>query len=219
MKTIKAHLPQSIKQYPLLFLLAAFCIGILLVRAKITQSVFFFFLIWNLFLAYTPLGLVLLMRSNIVLIEKRVYFYPLFLGWLAVLPNAPYIITDFIHLKRELSVPVWFDVLLLISFSASGMLFGLASMKEMFSILTVRFSSNAAWLVMAATCLLSGFGIYVGRFLRYNSWDIVQKPFSLSADIITSLTGAATYKPAWGITLGFGTLMFLLFHLYQTPEK
>lgn len=210
---------RTFSRHYILFVLAAFCISILLVRAKITHSIFFFFLIWNLFLAYTPLALTTVMRHNSKLINKKAYFYPVFLFWLLLLPNAPYIITDFMHLKRETGVPVWFDVLLLVSFSASGILFGLASMKDMFGMITAKFSLKTAWIAMGIICLLCGFGMYVGRFLRYNSWDILQKPYTMTVDILCSLTDAETCKPAWGITLGFGTLMFLLFHLYHTPKK
>lgn len=219
MKTLKVTLSRQLRQHHTLLLLALFSIGLLLVRAKLANSIFYFFLAWNLFLAYTPLGLTTLLKNNIPLIDRRLYFYPAFFCWLMLLPNAPYIITDFVHLQKETNIPVWYDVLLLISFTASGLLFGLASMKDMHSIVTARSGSRRAWLVTGVTCLLCGFGIYVGRFLRYNSWDILHKPLVLCADILHSLTAAATCKPAWGITLGFGTLLFLLFRLYHTNSN
>lgn len=168
MKTMKIYAEQTIRKHLLLFILAGFCIGILLIRAKATQSIFFFFLIWNLFLAYTPLGIISSLKNR-GLAAKNIWFYPAFLCWLVLLPNAPYIITDFIHLKKELSVPVWFDVLMLISFAVTGILFGLASMKEMFQMIESRSGTRIAWATMAITSVLSGFGVYVGRFLRYNS--------------------------------------------------
>jgi len=218
MKTIQSTVANEIRQHFMLFALALFCLALLLVRAKITQSIYLFFLIWNLFLAYTPLGLSSLIMNRINIIEKW-YFYPAFGCWLLLLPNAPYIITDFVHLEKQTNVPLWFDILLIASFTVCGMLFGLASMKNMYTILSIKFSNKAATIVMAITCLLSGFGIYLGRFLRYNSWDILHKPFTLTADILHSLIAADTCKPAWGITLGFGTLLFLLFRLYYNPEK
>jgi len=218
MKAIQSTIVHEFRQYFLLFALAVFCLALLLVRAKLTQSIYLFFLIWNLFLAYTPLGLSSLIMSRINLIEKW-YFYPAFACWLLLLPNAPYIITDFVHLEKQTNVPLWFDILLIASFTVCGMLFGLASMKNMHNILSVKFSNKAATIIMAATCLLSGFGIYLGRFLRYNSWDVLHKPFALTTDILHSLIAADTYKPAWGITIGFGTLLFLLFRLYYDPEK
>ena len=151
--------------------------------------------------------------------RKRRYLYPAILCWLLLLPNAPYLITDFLHLKKEGGVPVWFDVLLLISFTLNGLLFGLASMKNMYNILTIKFSRFAASVSMSLTCLLCGFGMYVGRFLRYNSWDILNRPINLTADIFDSLFSADTYRAAWGITFGFGMLMYLLFSLYNSDNE
>ena len=210
---------KTFSRHFILFSLAAFCIAFYFVRAKITQSAFYFFLIWNLFLAYTPLALTTLLYEKVKLINKWYWFIPMLCLWLLLLPNAPYIITDFVHLKRETGVPTWFDILLIGSFSVTGMLFGLSSMKDMFWIFVYKYGNKAAFAIMAMVCLLCGFGMYVGRFLRYNSWDILQKPYQLTVDILCSLTDAETCKPAWGITLGFGTLMFLLFNLYDSPKS
>jgi uncharacterized membrane protein len=196
MKSIQLSITREFKQHFNLFALSLFCCVLLLIRAKITSSIFFFFLIWNLFLAYTPLALTSLITNNISLIEKRRYLYPSILCWLLLLPNAPYIITDFLHLKKEAGVPVWFDVLLLISFTLCGLLFGLASMKNMYNILTIKFTKLTASVSMSLTCLLCGFGMYVGRFLRYNSWDILNRPICLTADIFDSLFSADTYRAA-----------------------
>lgn len=214
MKTTTSIITKSIGEHLQLYLLAAFCIVILLIRAKATQSVFFFFLVWNLFLAYTPLGITTLMRYKPKLAERTLLFLPCFLCWLVLLPNAPYIITDLIHLKKELNVPVWFDVLLIVSFAITGLLFGLTSMKEMFGILAKKRNEVTAWAILETSCILSGFGVYVGRFLRYNSWDILHRPLSLITDVLYSFTDAETWKPAIGITFGLGTFLFLLFRLY-----
>ncbi|MFD2602933.1 DUF1361 domain-containing protein [Flavobacterium suzhouense] len=211
-------LTKTFSRHYILFALAAFCIALLLLRAKITQSIFFFFLIWNLFLAYTPLAITSLMRQQSYLMKKWYWFTPALLLWLVLLPNAPYIITDFIHLKKETNVPVWFEILLIASFSTCGMLFGLASMKDMFTMILKRTTERIAWIALAIVSILCGFGMYVGRFLRYNTWNILQKPYALTVDILCSLTNVETCKPAWGITLGFGILMFLLFNLYHTPK-
>lgn len=219
MNTIQLKIRSLAKGTNGMMLLAAFCVALLVVRAKITHSIFFFFLVWNLFLGWLPLGISTLMKKKQQWQDNRWYFGLFMLVWVAVLPNAPYIITDFIHLKRELAVPVWFDVLLLISFSITGILFGLASMNDVLLILMRKFSSRIAWLSMAATCLLSGFGIYIGRYLRYNSWDILHRPLEIMADITTTLADPFEFRAAAGITLGFGTLLFLLFHLYHDPEK
>jgi uncharacterized membrane protein len=218
MKTIKLQQPIQTYRSKTFIMLAAFCISLLLVRAALTHSIFFFFLIWNLFLAYLPLAITSVLLNKIEWMEKKLYFYPIFICWLLVLPNAPYIITDFVHLQRELDVPVWFDVLLLISFTVTGLLFGLASMKHMFHIIAAQRGKRQGKIIMAAVCLLSAYGIYLGRYLRYNSWDIINRPASLFIDIISSLANPEYYKASLGITLGFGTLLYLLFSLYNDND-
>ncbi|AXG74872.1 DUF1361 domain-containing protein [Flavobacterium arcticum] len=215
MKTLRLTFTNTFKQHYALLYLALFCTALLLVRAKLTHSMFYSFLIWNLFLAYLPLLVSLLMINNVKLMEKRIYYYPLLLCWLLLLPNAPYIITDFIHLKKVSTVPIWYDVLLLISFSTGGILAGLASMKHIFSIITIKTNPLVAWFSIAITCFLSGFGIYLGRFLRYNSWDVLSKPLTLTNDVLQSFTSTTPL----GITLGFGCFLLLLFHLYYTADK
>ncbi|MES2486679.1 MAG: DUF1361 domain-containing protein [Bacteroidota bacterium] len=215
MKNLQLTINREIRQYGLMFTLSLFCLGLLLIRAKITQSIFLFFLIWNLFLAYTPLAVSSLLINNITLVQKRRYLLPLLACWLFLLPNAPYLITDFIHLNKDNAIPVWFDILLIASFTLTGLLFGLASMHNVYKIVLVKTSATAAKIIMLFICGLCGFGIYLGRFLRYNSWDILQKPISLGIDIFSSLFASETYRAAWGITLGFGMLQYLLFSIYN----
>ena len=218
MKEIKLNIKQSIRHNSHVLLLGAFCIALLLVRAKLTHSIFYFFLIWNLFLAFTPLAITSYLMERPYLIEKKWLFLPILCAWLLLLPNSPYIITDFMHLKRETSVPVWFDVLLLISFSMAGLLFGLKSMKHIFYILAIRFNYIIVWLALFCVCILSGFGIYVGRYLRYNSWDILHRPLELIGEITNSLTTHPECITAWGVTFGFGTFLFLLFLMHPDIE-
>ena len=213
MKTIRLPLTQMFRQHTMMLLLTSFCFGMLMVRATFTHSLFYFFLVWNLFLAWMPFAVTTLMLDRVEIQKNKLLFYPACLGWLLLLPNAPYLITDFVHLGQQHNVPIWFDVLMLISFSITGLLLGLASMKAMHSMLAARFSTRFADKAMAMTCFLTGFGVYLGRVLRYNSWDVLHSPLSILGDTVMSLVSADTYRTAWGITLGFGTLMYLLFTL------
>lgn len=219
MKTIRITLNQQLRQNSILLVLASFAIGLLCIRAILTHSLFYGFLPWNLILAYIPLAITGYMINRPHLIEKKGYFYSLFFAWLMFLPNAPYILTDFLHFRRETTVPFWMDILMLISFSLSGVLFGIKSIKQMFYMLATRFSYIMVWIIVFNVCLLAGFGIYVGRFLRYNSWDVLHKPFSLIQSIFTSLTSYPECKTAWGVTLGFGVFLFLMFLMYPDTEN
>lgn len=213
MKTIRLPLTKSFRHYIMLLFITTFCFGMLMIRATITHSLFYFFLVWNLFLAAVPFAITTFMLNRSGVQQSRLLFYTAFISWLLFLPNAPYLITDFIHLGKNPGVPLWFDVLLLISFAITGLLLAVASMRSMHTMLIARFSSGFAAKAMIAACFLSGFGVYLGRVLRYNSWDVLHRPFELAGDILMSLVAADSYRTAWGITLGFGTLMYLLYML------
>lgn len=217
--TFKISSSNRVKEHFSVIALSVFSIALLLVRVTITHSIFYLFLIWNLFLAFTPLAMSLLIISSRRIKSRWYYLTPALMVWLLLLPNAPYLITDFVHLKKETPVPVWFDVLLLASFTFSGILIGLAAMKNIYTLLSAHFNRKIAGRAMLAICFLSGFGLYLGRFLRYNSWDVLHRPLSLASDIWLSLFAAETCKPAWGITIGFGVLQYLLFDLYNSVKR
>jgi len=203
-------------KYMRIISLMLFCITLLIVRIKLTQSLIYFFLLWNLFLAMLPLCITTVIGKKRI---KKIFFYILVLIWLLLLPNAPYIITDFIHINKNHSIPQWFDILMLASFAITGLLFGLASMKEMQRIIANRFNRKFSVYFIIIICFSSGYGIYLGRMLRYNSWDILKDPWFLIIDMITSPFNTETYLTAWGMTLGFGVLLYLTFSIYNNHKK
>ena len=143
-------------------------------------------LIWNLFLAWIPFVLAYIAYA---LSWRRVWLYlaiPVFAFlWLIFFPNAPYILTDLQHLNRITnSAPLWFDVILLIWFSWTGMLLGLISLYLMHEIVQRHFGRWPGWIFVLVVSGLSSAGIYVGRFLRWNSWDILGNPSELAMDIL-----------------------------------
>lgn len=217
--TLKFMVIRNMKRYLPLLLIALFSMTLLLIRVKITQTVYYMFLIWNLFLAAMPLLVSIVIKSSARIKRSAYLFYTLLATWLFLLPNAPYLVTDLVHFRHENSVPFWLDLLILGSFSITGFLFGLASMKNVYTLLITRWSRFTVNFLMMAVCLLSGLGIYIGRIMRYNSWDILTRPVTLLKDISTAISGAETCCTALGITLGFGLLQFLLFDLYTTSEN
>lgn len=219
MITIKFHILRTAKHHLSLIGLTLFCISLILIRVKITGTTYYMFLIWNLFLAALPLYLSTLIYNFRKLNSTWYLLYPALAVWLLLLPNAPYLITDFKHFKHENSVPFWFDLLLLASFSICGLLFGLASIKNIHLVLAKKWNKNTATLIIASICLLSGLGLYIGRFLRYNSWDILHRPIAIITDVVQHLTHTDTVSAPIGITLGFGIFQFLLFDLYNTSAQ
>ncbi|MGH2608321.1 MAG: DUF1361 domain-containing protein [Tepidiformaceae bacterium] len=151
-------------------------LGLLGLRITRTDDPHFAFLTWNLFLAWIPfivaLGLYAAHRAG----ASAVWLVPGLLLWVLFLPNAPYLVTDYIHLARDSRVPLWFDFALLGAFSLSGLLLGFASVFVVQAIVASRAGAVAGWLVTGSAFGLCAVGIYVGRVLRFNSWDAVQEP-------------------------------------------
>jgi uncharacterized membrane protein len=173
----------------LLGLASAVCLVLLAGRVTVTDSPHYRFLAWNLFLAWIP---VLSAYVALALSRRRRLLYfivPIFaLLWLLFFPNAPYILTDLQHLALDSSTaPIWFDVILLIWFSWTGVLLGIVSLYVMHNIVTGAFGRWPGWIFVLAVSALSSLGIYLGRFVRLNSWDVLQNP----SEIALSLLGQA----------------------------
>jgi len=148
-------------------------------RTKMSGSLDYDFLVWNLFLAWLPLGMSYIASS---FASKR-RFVALTLPvaallWLLFFPNAPYIVTDLFHLRhpRE-GVPIWFDTLLINWFAWTGVLLGVFSLFIMHDIVRKAFGRITGWVFVLAVGTLCGVGIYIGRFLRWNSWDVILNPY------------------------------------------
>jgi uncharacterized membrane protein len=143
------------------------------------------FLIWNLFLAAIPVGVALIARHH----HSRPWFWGLLLVWLFFFPNAPYIVTDLMHIRTARPANLWLDVLVLGAFAITGLVSGLVSLRWMHEALLRRaFSARVGWAFVALVSLLSGFGVYLGRFQRWNTWDIVTRPTELLAEAWSALT-------------------------------
>lgn len=202
--------------------LSIYAIILLAIRIKITNSFYYLFLVWNLFLAYIPYGISTLLKHNKMLQNSTLKLWSLLSIWLLFLPNAPYIITDLFHLEIGKAMPRWFDLLLIISFAVNGYLLFFISINDVHTIIKKRTSNIKTWILTISVFFLCGFGIYLGRFLRWNSWDIVQKPVALFIDIINRIANPIQHPKTWGVTLGFGiffTISFIIFKLLITQNK
>ena len=170
------------------FLLAGatvFSVAIWRVRAEFSGTVRYGFLIWNLFLAWIPF-IIAYFTYTLTLNRKWIYIVipsAAFL-WLIFFPNAPYILTDFQHLAYPSpagDLPVWYDVMMLIWFAFTGLLLGMVSLFLMQEIIRREFGHWVGWAFVALVTSLTGAGVYVGRFLRWNSWDVLLNPIGLAS--------------------------------------
>lgn len=188
----------------------AFGFLLLLIRVIKTDSIFFIFLVWNLFLASIPYGITFLLSL------KRFHsliFWPLFSVWLLFLPNSPYILTDLQHLRISNLSSIWFDVLLLLSFAFNGLIIGFTSLQMMQSLLYQYCSKKVANGMIYISFILCGFGIYLGRVLRWNSWDILQDPLGIVADVAKRILLPIKHIDTWAFTLGFGIFLAITYQL------
>jgi len=155
------------------------------VREHHSGSDFYRFLVWNLFLAWVPLVLALAAYASA---SRRATAATVAFGvlWLLFFPNAPYLLTDFIHLRESPAAPLWYDALMLASFAWTGLILGYASLYLM-QMIWERAVGTLSWVGVVAVLALSSFGVYVGRFLRFNSWDALLRPVRLARVIHTNL--------------------------------
>lgn len=213
MNTLKTFLFSKFETIGLLIISISFSIFLLMLRMKLTHSFFFIFLVWNLFLAVIPFCITeyLQIKQEI----NKFVFAIWFVTWLLFLPNSPYIITDFLHLKLSDTNIIWLDILVVFSFAFNGLLLYYFSVKQMFVLLIKRINKRLLQTIQIGIFILSGFGVYLGRFLRYNSWEIVQNPYELLNDIFQIILHPNQNIQAWLFTFGFSVFLGVGFWVFE----
>ena len=181
--------------------LSLFVLGMLIVRMLYTGTSVHGWLAWNLFLAWVPFMLALLLYERARAGASWRVLVPLGLLWLAFFPNAPYLITDLKHLGHGAQVPVLYDVLLLSAAAWLGLLLGLSSLFLVHAIARRLVGALDAWALVVAVLALSSFGIYLGRVQRWNSWDLVVHPQSLALQIGGGLLHPLNHPRPLGLTV------------------
>jgi uncharacterized membrane protein len=104
--------------------------------------------------------------------------------WLLFFPNAPYLITDIVHLRQRPEMPYWFDQILYMAFAFNGCYLGMVSLILMQALVRRSLGWIVSWIFALGALVLGGFGIYIGRFLRFNSWDLLVNPKPLTKEIL-----------------------------------
>lgn len=199
-----SHNKYRLTVFVVLAIASVFAVGLVRFRIDQTNSGHYGFMIWNLFLAWIPFIISYLTYS--ANIPRRWLYFVLPASaffWLIFFPNAPYILTDFQHLSSPSEVPVWFDVLLLIWFAFIGVFLGMISLFLMQEIIRSEFGRWYGWGFVALVAGLTSIGVYMGRFLRWNSWDVFANlgemfrftVYYLLNPTIRSLVFAAAFTP------------------------
>jgi uncharacterized membrane protein len=199
-----------------LLLASLFCVALVLVRNAHAGNGDFRYLVWNLFLAWIPLALAIFVNDRWR--RRRGGMLLLILGalWLLFFPNAPYIATDVVHLQQDPLSPYWYDAVTIGAFAWMGVLLGFASLYLMQTVVRQWRGAIAGWIFALIAIALGSLGIYLGRFLRLNSWDAVEHPSVLPRILHTVARDPFAYQEAIAVTVLFTVaLSFAYFLLYN----
>ena len=209
------------------------------IRILHTGRLTFLSMIWNLFLAYIPYAIstgLTAWRKGAA--ERQLPGATLptgrtaslkgflralaFIVWLLFIPNSFYILTDLYHLAdnhRNSRVPEWFDLALILSFAWNGLLLGVLSTRQIEKLLVPRTTIPGRWLFLYPVMGLNALGVYTGRYLRYNSWDIITDPFDLLGDILGMIIHPFRHHYAWDMIFCYSILLTLIYILIVKGGK
>jgi uncharacterized membrane protein len=200
----------SLKLVAILAAASALAVAALLVQVHETGNDFYRFLVWNLFLAWVPVAAALIAHAL-----DRIGAHALAVGagivWLAFFPNAPYMLTDYIHLRETpQGSPLWWDALMLSSFVWTALMLGFFSLYLMQSVWSAHVKSRfVSWLLAAVALALGSFGVYLGRFVHINSWDALLHPRNVAHIVATQVENPINHPRLVG-TIGLLTAFLLI---------
>ncbi len=203
-----------------LYLLLGFALFLIAVRIPLFGQVEFLYLIWNLFLALVPY----LISSALVwhARQRKASVATLVFGgamWLLFFPNSPYLITDLIHVDEYPGVPIWYDVLMIFSSASAGLMFAFHSLYQIEEILLRRFGSLSVRILLLPILLFTSVGIYLGRFPRFNSWDVVTAPLTLLDSSLDALFGGEHYPEAHLFIVLFFLFLWASYNAWRPTRR
>jgi uncharacterized membrane protein len=190
------------------------CVALIAARSWYSHTYHYWFLLWNLVLAWVPFVFAAIAFSLAAARRAVLWVFVVLAAvvWLAFFPNAPYILTDFLHLGSMGDiVPGWYDVLMLYWFAWTGLMLGIVSLYLMQEILARGLGTVAGWVFVVVVAGLGSLGIYLGRFLRWNSWDLVRRPGPLANELLGRVTDPHSQPRILGFTLLFALLFLFIY--------
>jgi len=192
--------------------LTAVSVGLFLAGAIANRSLQFDYLLWNLFLAWIPLLVSgLLLRSLRTRLWSSGWPLALTFIWLILLPNTFYMISDFVHIQDVLRSSLLYDVVMFTSFIFTAALLGFSSLYLVHTRLCKRMSMRSSSIIAGIILFLCSFAIYLGRDLRWNSWDIITNPAGILFDVSDHLIHPLQSGDMFTTTLSFFVLLGSLY--------
>jgi uncharacterized membrane protein len=210
MKIYKISIPKSV----ILITILAVVLNIL--RVVFWKKWSFFYILWNILLAFIPFFISLILLS----LQKegklnKVIFVTGFILWMIFIPNAPYIITDFIHLGEVRAVPMIYDTFLIFSSASVGLILCFYSFFHMEQIIRTKYSQRKTSLLMGIIILFVSFGIYLGRFLRFNSWDVFMNHTTLTKNVWGIFSQSTVHTEVYFYTVLFFFFLYLTYSAWK----
>ncbi|BEV05792.1 DUF1361 domain-containing protein [Chryseobacterium gambrini] len=201
----------------LLILMTLFCFSLSLFRYYISETKVFLFLNWNLFLAWIPFFissflLIFKIRSKLSLIVAIAV-------WIIFFPNSPYILTDLFHLRSRNAIPIWYDLVVILSYAWTGLFCGFVSLLDIEKLLSDYFKPRIINILTFSFLLIASFGVYLGRFLRWNSWDVLSNPFGLFNDIAMRIIYPMDYTKTWCVTVLMGIMLNFMYFMMKSVKN
>ena len=186
---------------------SSFCGALTVARALYSHRGYYLFMGWNLVLAWVPLLLSLVLARRAAFGHRSpVVTCGIGAVWLLFFPNAPYMVTDLLHLRERSGVPIWYDAIMVFAFGLVGLCLAFLSLWLVHGLVARRRGAAAGWLFVAGVAGLSGFGVYLGRYQRWNSWDVVARPGALLADLADRFMNPLSHPRTVGLTFMMAAL-------------
>ena len=190
------------------------CLLFLLIRILESGTTTYYYMVVNLILAWIPLiisSITAKMLQTHHKNQQRKIFFFCFLLWLVFFPNAPYMVTDIIHLELRDAIPIWFDVLLLESFALAGLFIGYVSLSQMVEIIQTYTNQKKTMILTTILLFITSVGVSLGRFLRFNSWDLVVAPSQIVIRMLSFFSSPSQMLESLGFSFMF-FLFLIVFH-------
>jgi uncharacterized membrane protein len=213
-------------------LLNVYAIGLILCRALVYRTKLYRPMLWNIWLSIVPLLVLLVGGATgiLLLIPARPLAIAVLIVtgiiWLLLLPNASYLITELNHSHRRENdpVPFWFDIILVITLAMSGVLNTVLNVFLAHAILSITIYGDFArsflrpggLITIAVILILLGLGMYLGRYPRFNSWD-VRHPGQFVRKLRTHFSEPGNIAACVGFTLTYAVFLALMYIVTAGP--
>jgi len=201
--------PPLNKSEKFLLISISFTLVLLIARGLSAHGAAYLFFPWNLFLSLVPLYFSRKLNKYPAITWKSI---SLLAAWLLFFPNAPYIITDIFHFYQRPGVPMWYDLFLVLSAAWDGLIAGLISLMQVDNFISRHTGKKMNTVIIACFVFAASSGIYLGRFLRFNSWDVVKKPRAIAGFAIEYITQPAGHINAWAFSLLCTTFLLVVYY-------